>query len=250
MRFHANTLAILDVDAEVSQSAVSLLNAAEVRIGRAPPASVREWYSLDGAIELLRRYSNDDPPVQIKEFGLLRKETDVTSDDDLLERDLVIFRYENQGVCAWAFRIDGSDDPPVYVDNDWDSGTWTQCMPKFSEHLYAWMWDFSMVLIRGLLVQAQNQPVSDAAISFLRGSFNAAPETHGWPGHTQYRFYSGDKRILIWASDGQADWWLSAETEESLRYLVVQVGECDQVRQSLWSNSDRGEALLHEVNLR
>ena len=39
------------------------------------PASIREWYSLEGACELLRQYSNDDWPLEVSEFGLPRMDT-------------------------------------------------------------------------------------------------------------------------------------------------------------------------------
>ncbi len=244
MRFHAKPVALLNVDANVSEVAVSSLNQVESRIGRKLPASVREWYSLEGAVELLRRFSNDDPPLEISELGLPRKDTHGGGPHDLLARNLIVFRYENQAVCVWAFRLDGSDDPPVFLDFDSQFRTWSQCARSFSEHLYTWAWDYALVLKRELLVQAQNQPLTDDALSFLRMNFDVGIETNGWPANTQYRFSKDDKRILIWAGDKQADWWLSAETAESLRELIERIGECDRVRQSMWSHSERGEALL------
>ena len=101
------------------------------------------------------------------------------------------------------------DDPPVYVDFDSQFREWTECTPTFSGHLYAWVWDYALVLTKDLLIQAQNQSVTEDAIGFLSQNFDRGPETHGWPGHTQYRFSRQDKRILIWASGGQADWWLT-----------------------------------------
>jgi hypothetical protein len=192
----------------------------------------------------LRQYSNDDSPLEVAEFGLPRKDTHGGGPHDLLARDLVVFRYENQAVCIWAFGMDGTENPPVYVDFDSQFKTWTKCVPTFSDHLYAWMWDYALVLTRDLLIQAQNRPVSEATLSFLRDNFDIGPETYGWPCHTQYRFSKGDQRILIWASDGQADWWLTADGEESLPDLIDKVRNCDQVGQSLWSNSERVQSLL------
>ena len=244
MRFHARTLKLLNLAPAISDSAVAELDAAEIRIGRRLPASVREWYALDGACKLLGQYSNDDWPLEVREFGLPRKDTFGGDPYDLLAEGLVVFRYENQAVCIWAFGLDGSEDPPVYVDFDSQFKTWTRCAPTFSEHLYAGMWDYARVLKKDLLVQAQNKPLSETALGFLRGNFHAGPETHGWPGHTQYRFSKNDHRILIWASDDQADWWITADREESLQALARKVQHCDQVGQSLWSSSERVHALL------
>jgi hypothetical protein len=244
MRFHSRTLKLLNVAPVISATAASSLDAVEARIARKLPASVREWYSLEDACKLLRRLSNDDWPLEPGEFGLPRKDTHGGGPHDLLARDLVVFRYENQAVCVWAFGLDGTEDPPVYVDFDSQFKIWTRCTPTFSEHLYAWMWDYALVLTREPLIQAQNRPVTEAALSFLKENLDIGPETYGWPGHTQYRFSKGDQRILIWASEGQADWWLTADREESLVNLIDKVRHCDQVGQSLWSNSERAESIL------
>lgn len=244
MRFHAETLKLLNVTPAISDSAVAELDALEARIGRRLPGSVREWYSLDGACALLRQYSNDDWPLEVREFGLPRTDTHGGGPHDLLARGLVVFRYENQGVCVWAFGLDGTDDPPAYVDVNSQFKTWTKCAPTFSEHLYAWMWDYAKVLTKELLVQAQNKPLSETALGFLKGNFDMGPESYGWPGDAQYRFSKDDQRILIWASVDQVDWWLTADREESLQALIETVRHCDQVGQSLWSNSERAESPL------
>ena len=70
LRFHGRTLKLLNIAPPTSRNAVEVLDAVEARIGRKLPASVREWYSLDGACELLRQYSNDDWPLEVREFGL------------------------------------------------------------------------------------------------------------------------------------------------------------------------------------
>jgi hypothetical protein len=244
VRFHARTLKLPNTVPATSDSAVADLDAVEARIGRKLPESVREWYSLNGACALLRQYSNDDPPLEVREFGLPQNDTHGGGPHDLLARGLIAFRYENQGVCVWAFGLDGTDDPPAYVDFDSQFKKWTRCTPTFSEHLYAWMWDWAKVLTKDLLVQAQNEPASATALAFLRDNYDVGPETYGWPGHTQYRFSKNDQRILIWAGDDQADWWMTADREESLRSLIETVRHCDQVGQSLWSNSERAESLL------
>ena len=78
---------------------------AEKRLGFRLPASVRESYSIKDAIDILAKYSNQDPPILLKEFA-------VTEWNSLR---LLPFKYENQGVCTWSVVLDGSDDPPVYV---------------------------------------------------------------------------------------------------------------------------------------
>lgn len=244
MHFHARTLRLMNTAPTISPAAVKDLDAAEARIGRKLPESVREWYSLEGACTFLRKYSNDDPPLEVREFGLPLTDTGGEGPHDLLAGGLVVFRYENQGVCVWAFGLDGADDPPVYVDVDTQLETWTKCAPTFSAHLYAWMWDYAKVLTADLLVQAQNRAFSGAALGFLREEFDAGLETYGWPGQTQHRFSKEDQRLLIWASEDQADWWMTADSDRTLIALIEKVRYCDRVGERLWSNSERAESLL------
>jgi hypothetical protein len=248
LRYHARTLRLLGITPRIAPTAVKEFDRVERRTGRTLPASVREWYSLKGACQLLRKYSNADPPLAISELGKPRTDTNGGGPHDLLARDLLVFRYENQAVCVWAVRLDGSDDPPVVVDYDSQFQTWLSCGATFSGHLFAWMWDYALVLGQDLLIQAHNRPLSAQALAFLGRHFDVGPETHGWPGHTQYRFSKEDQRILIWASDDQADWLLSADVGESLRQLVRTVWDCDQVGKWLWSHTEQGESLLKQAN--
>jgi hypothetical protein len=246
LRYHSKTLQMLALTPCISPAAVAELNEAEVRLRRPLPASVREWYSQENAVHLLRQYSNCDWPVQVAEFGVTRTDADAGGSSRLSDRGLLVFRCENQGVCAWAVRLDG-DDPPVIVDDDLQFRHGTVSAPSFSTHLHAWMWDYALVLSRDLLVQAQNRVLSATALESLRHEFDVGPLTYGWPGHRQYRFSRRDERILIWVSEDQADWWLSADSEDSLRRLLTTVWDVDHVGKSLWSHSERGEAALDGI---
>jgi len=255
LTYHSRTFELLGAEPLVSPAAREIFKQVEQRIGRVMPASVREWYELDGAGQLLLRFSNDDPPLDIVDFGKPLKDTRGGGPHDLLERNLLVFRWENQGVCAWAIQLDGSDDPPVVVDVDTQFSSWVQCAPSFSQHLYGWMWDHALVLgkLRGddllddLVIEAQNQPLSQEALSYLRSHFEAELVTHGWPGDTQYRFFIGDQRILIWAGENHADWFLSAKSEEALGHLANLVSPLDGLAGALFSNTEAGQALLRRV---
>lgn len=105
---------------------------------------------------------------------------------------------ENQGVCVWAVRLD--DDPPVVVEVD--SGTpprWRRCADCFS------CWLKCQVLDRNLWQScwffAQAGPLSPEVLSRLRRCFEEGPQTYGWPGKTNYRFYNARSRLLLWDGD-------------------------------------------------
>jgi hypothetical protein len=139
--------------------------------------------------------------------------------------------------------LDGSDDPPVVVDVDSRFHTWVSCGVTFAEHLHAWMWDFAKVLQQDLLLQTQNQPLSESAIGRLRHQFESGPSTLGWPGRAQYRFARDGQRILIWANDDQSDWFLAADTKDGLRALLATVREWDHLGDAFVANSSEIELL-------
>jgi len=133
------------------------------------------------------------------------------------------------------------------VDLDTQFRIWKPCAPSFSEYVYSGVWDYALLLLRDLLIQAQHRPLSEEALAFLKQHFDPGPVTSGWPADVQYRFSRGDQRILIWAGDKWANWHLAADSPESLAELAIMVGPCDQVARSFWSNSEEGELVLKRL---
>src|SRR5579871_1896501 len=152
--FHSATFRLLGVEPKVSPAALTEVECAERRLGFRLPSSVREWYCTEGAIDTLARYSNQDWPIPLREFAVRECET----------HRLLPFKNENQGVCVWAIMLDGSDDPPVYVDVDSNGAQWNMQAPSFAAHLYACIWDYVFVFDQPCLVQAQNRSLSPEAV--------------------------------------------------------------------------------------
>jgi len=215
------------------------VESAERRLGFRLPPAVREWYCNEEAIDILARYSHQDPPIPLKEFA-------VTEWQSLR---LLPFKYENQGVCTWSISLDGSDDPPVYVDVDSDGKQWNVQAPTFSAYVYACVWDYALVMDKSALVQAQNEPLSEEAVGELRRLFREQPATFGWPGSTQHRFAGRDQAILIWAGGSQADWFVGAGDASSLESALRAVWNLDAVGQSLYDCSDIGKAVLEKIRV-
>ena len=207
----------------MSPAALSEVAHAERRLGFGLPASVQEWYCNAEAIEILGKYSNQDWPIPLREFAVNEWKT----------HRLLPFKNENQEVCVWAFVLDGSDDPPVYVDVDSNGAQWNMQAPTFSVYVYACVWDYAFVLDQPALVQAQNEPLSTEAVGQLRARFSEQPSTFGWPGSTQHRFAGKDQAVLIWAGDDQADWFVGARNALALESALRAVWNLDGVGQSL-----------------
>ncbi len=238
---------LLGLEPNRSSSANAILALQEESIGRKFPAAVREWYELEDACQLMLAYSNGDRSVDIDKLGNV--DTDSRSGDryDLLAQNLLVFRWENQGVCAWAVRLDGSDDPPVVVDVDTQFRSWLPCADSFSQHLYSCAWDWGRVLNCELIVQAQNKPLSEATLHILKQQFQPEVVTYNWPGDVQYRFYNDQCRILIWAGKDQADWNVVADTPDHLEQLVRSLAQVDSLVDAFWSHTESGEAVLRKI---
>lgn len=235
--FHGATFGILGFEPKRSAQAMAAVADCEHRLGTALPASVREWYGYEGAIGILAEHSNDDHPIPVDEFA-------VTEWQSLR---LLPIQHENQWVCTWAVSLDGSDDPPVYVDVDSNGAVWHLLVSAFSTYVYTCVWDYRLVLNQRLLVQAQNDPISLTALNRLSANFSPRASTSGWPGSTQHRFMGEDQAILIWASEGQADWFVGAKDEHSLEAALKVVWNLDHVGEALFSTTERGESVLASI---
>jgi hypothetical protein len=101
--FHSATFRLLGIEPHQPPAAVSEVEHAERRLGFRLPASIREWYYNEEAIDILAKCSNQDWPIPLWQFAAKERKMD----------RLLPFKYENQGVCVWAYLLDGSDDAPV-----------------------------------------------------------------------------------------------------------------------------------------
>ena len=236
MTFHATTFRLLGITPETSSQATTDLQSVEKTRRIQMPASVREWYQLQNAIRILADHSNDDPPIAIRDFAVQEWRGQV----------LLPIRHENQGVCTWAILLDGSDDPPVYVDVDTDGKEWCLLAPTFSRYVFSCVWDYRMVLNQPALVQAQNDPLTESAIKSLMTTHKQEITTHGWPGSSQYRFEGARHAVLIWSAEGQADWFVGAPDGQSLKSALDILWPLDSLGDNLYDCSEVGREVLME----
>jgi hypothetical protein len=235
--FHSTTFRLLGIEPSTTAVATSKVELTERRLGFRLPASVREWYCDDCAIDILSKHSNQDWPITLSDFEVTQGPTN----------QLLPFKRENQGVCIWAVALDGSDDPPVFVDVDSNGNQWNLQATTFSTHVYTCVWDYARVFDQAALVQAQNGPFTAEALAELRNRFNESLPTFGWPGCTQHRFEGKDTAILIWAAENQADWFVGAGDATLLRTSLQTVWNLDSLGQSLYDCTDMGKAALDNI---
>jgi len=246
LRFHGAAIELLPAQPAFSRANADTVAKREAQIGRKLPAAVREWYCLDQCVDVLREHSNCDQPVPLEQLGAAADDWYGAGPRDFLQGDLLWIMTENQGVCNWAVRLDGSDDPPVVVEVDSaPNEVWLPLASSFSEFIFCQIWDHPQNFGQCC---AQEADLTENDWQYLQNKFVAGPKTTAWPGTVNLRFHSADGRILIWyAEDHGADWFLFAPAEEEMVRLLRNVWSCGDLATTLYARDNVAEQALTRV---
>ena|SRR5687768_206495 len=196
LKFHKKSLELIDCQPEFSGTTYPDL-----------PASVAEWFSLVNAVELLKKYSNEDVPMPPSQFKTYKHNG----------KEFVVFMYENQGVVWWAYEKCNNDDPSVYINFDPPPDNWQFETESFSVFVYTWLFDHIHFFEDDLFIWESGKPFDENALKFLQKEFFQEPTSFDWDRRIRYRFSHNDQRITITNDDAQSDWTFSADTPESLK---------------------------------
>jgi hypothetical protein len=207
MRFHTNSFRW--ISDPIPSGHPETLDRTEERLGLRLPLSVREWYGDVDGRHILSKYSNRDHALLPSDFGRV----------EVGGKSLVIVLIENQSVCRWGFELDGTDDPPVYVDFRPHAKDLFRYSQTFSEFTYVRVFDFEALGDSDRMFWITRQPLTNDELRSLEGSYTVESRSWGWPSDITYRFSSTLGRITIWQSERQADWSLSATSPEALIQL-------------------------------
>jgi hypothetical protein len=242
LKYHRDAVALLGRAPASSNSAIDLLRQREDQLGVTFPASVREWYSLEGAVQILEQYSNADSPFEIEKLGEPFDNWYGGGPKDFLSEKMLLFMHENQGVCNWAIRLDNDADPPVVVEVDTaPNAKWLTCADRFSTFVWCQIWDHSQLAMG---VSAQETDFFESDLHFLQSNFHQLPTTYGWPGSVNYRFKSEDATILIWdGRDRGVDWFLSSPSPSKLKDLLAKIWHCGNLAESMYGDGQAEEVL-------
>ena len=90
---------LLGLEGRISTTVRNALDDVESRIKRTLPASVREWYELENAVQLLFQHSNADPPVDVGKLDEPLHNT-LGGPHNLVAQNLLVIKQENQDACV------------------------------------------------------------------------------------------------------------------------------------------------------
>lgn len=251
LRFHQATADLSRQPLILSPAAQHALSEREAACGFALPASVREWYSLEGAVDILAHHSNDDHAIPLERLGA---SAPLSHDPGPSATKRLAVMTENQGVCSWAVSLDGSDDPPVLVgmddgtaEGDESPVVWRSFAARFSTFVYTLVWDWPTGNICS--VWGIDDPLAPDVLAYLRATFAEGPNTRHWPADVTYRFGTPDARIIIWDKRArQADWTLIGSSPDALATLLRRVWRCGDLPATLDERGDEcGAEVLERV---
>jgi hypothetical protein len=247
LSYHQSTLELIKIEPQTSSIAISLLNKFEQVHDLLLPTSVREWYSLAEACDILRKYSNQDHPIELKELECIQLSEYSKNLPDFGTKKIMPIMYENQAVCTWAVVLSEVDDPPVVVELN---SVWMPYADSFSIFVYTRVWDWDEATI-SCSVGAQDVNLNLNDIEFLQKNFKEGPRTYSWPGKTNYRFIDEETRIIIWDDEeGQADWYIFSQTAEALLKTTESAWQCGKLRDTLYELDDCGYKVLRTLRRR
>jgi hypothetical protein len=227
LQYHQATFDMLNRTPVFSEAAISALDKREQELGIKFPASVREWFSIEGIHKIFHYYSNDDHLCEITDIGKKREPYDDEEDfydepEEYYDQSLLAFLLENQGVFEMSFRLDGSDDPPVWV---WDDDhIWREVDKSFSRFIYIWIWDFLYYRSHYIMTADGARP-SPVDLSILRTHLKEVlPDAE----HHLHCFEGVGQHLKIDLSyDDKIVWRLETASAETLYDLAKIVIQCE-----------------------
>jgi hypothetical protein len=225
-----------------NSSSIAKLEQIEDILGRPLPLAVKEWYSKERAVEIMASRTCDRP-VPLSRLGDVIANWYHDGPRDFLAQGQLFVMTENQGVCNWVVDLAGGDDPEVFVEADSSpNNVWKLYSPHFSEWVYTVLIDW---LPKGIsMLSAQDNSLADSDLAWLRDHLEPGPVTYSWPCPVNYRFGRLDQRVLISACEEQADWYISAASEQSLRDLAAKLWRLGGLSETLYSTDETGQKVL------
>jgi hypothetical protein len=246
--YHQNVYDLLELPPGECPDARRLIAAHEAAHGPLP-ASVREWYLVPNVVPLSAdparpwwgqadgslwyRFSNMDPPRSLEQ---------VLAEFDGSRHVAVL--TENQGNFVCRVEVDGSDDPPVALDNSPLRAPLTDFVPvgQFSRFIWNWVryfhacrnhpegWDSVQPTndphAAGVWACSPAAPFRPAVLDLLFDRMDADPPQLLADGVVRHRFRADAGAIRVTADHSDwpsphAAWWAEAEDADHLAELLA-----------------------------
>lgn len=235
LTYHQATFDLTGEKPVASSRAIEAIARFEHIKGLSLPTSVKEWYTLENAQNILSRYPPAGAVHSAEQLGDPESywSNRAFHEIDLLKQGLLLIMAEIQNICFWAILLNGEDDPSVVVSKELKPfATWHLCAETFSVFVYTCVWD-SLVINPEDQMPGCKEFLLPTELEFLHERFQEGPRTCTFPGVVDHRFFSDNQRILIQEAGQQASWYFAADSDEALKQLVEQVLQCETLKRDL-----------------
>jgi hypothetical protein len=242
LKYHQAVFDLLGRPPVVCKEATRRIAEAERRCGRSLPGSVREWYSLREGIELIPRWCHPRLLASVLK--------------DFWNGGRILIGFDG-GDCQWFVKPDGSDDPPVVVEQAFglpDDGE-HPCVDRFSAFLFHLVWDGvtheGRMSTAGFGVQAVDTGFGPMELDFLKEQFQEA-EAPRWEGVQTWFFFTAGQRVMAQTTSRRlgvevTNWYLTADSAADLARLLRRLWPCLARVKDLRSRSQPALAVLEQV---
>jgi hypothetical protein len=244
LEYHQSIFDLLGVTGVVSEDRLAIIWERESQCGTVFPASVREWFAIEGAESIFYDNSNQDHLTKLQDLGV-----PVETSQGYLR-----VATENQAVVGWYVRLNEGENPPVYDNsNEWNDDlsrtNWYTNANTFSNFI------FDVISTHhfggrytGMQLFAVDRLPGDEDLDLLREHFQCGPITDQ-PDWKVYRFFTTRGVITIKSrSSTEAEWTIDADSPESVFQFgqkVWRLGTLDKTLQASSSGRrEEGEKVL------
>jgi hypothetical protein len=258
LKYHRALFEMLDIEPVVSKPFEQIVAEREHALGRALPPSIAEFLRLRGIFDLFEQNSNADSLIGGVYRGDDRTKLRALGNPRHVAQGYLQVAVENQGVVTWFARLDGSDDPPVFHDNDMSATDdddlseviWTLVAPTFSTFLFEMMslWRFRAPQYE-LAVRATASRPTEQDRQRLRSLLRVGPCDER-DGVFIDRFFTPHGLLKVSNSEpvegGQAVWHIQADSPDVLDTFLAVLAPIGTLTRhfelEVWPESLRAEA--------
>ncbi|EDN66284.1 hypothetical protein BGP_1388 [Beggiatoa sp. PS] len=204
LKYHQNTFELLSLKPQISEELIEYLNDIERQYNISIPPSIKEWYSIKESKKIIE--TNTFGGYDFIAFQQWQKAEQFWA-DNFLQKDLfkellkegflLLFAVYQEVSMHWMVKLDGSDDPPVFVELDTEPPDfdWQLCANHFSEFIYELVWEFIRAS-KEIKLSAYTSTLTPQALSALSQCFIPLPFVDVYR-NEGYRFRKDFQEIKI-----------------------------------------------------
>jgi hypothetical protein len=225
LQFHQSIFDLLGITPHLSEEKIAIIAASKKICDRQFPKSIEEWFIIEG-VESLFHENTEDWLTEIDEL-------DNPSD---IRQGYLRIATENQCVVAYYAQIDGSEDPPVFHNNDeWNEDLsttgWQLCSKTFSNFI------FDMIShshfdgwYSGAYLSAKAKSPDLQVIEYLRKHYQEGLISD-YPDSQVYRFFNIHGIITVASNtpeliaENLAEWNIQTDSFDALYDFTLSVWE-------------------------